>query len=367
MTVYGLPVLATIALWWASTGAILFLHGLAPSTHRHTIAGASALAILALWGLAVTAANTTATGAYAGFVYGLLIWAWQIVTFYTGLITGPRKEPCPPHVRGLERFVEAVRTGLYHELACLCGAVLLLILTAGKPNQIGVWTYITLWWMHESAKLNLFFGAPNLSEDLLPRRLAYLESFMARRPMNLFFPFSVTISTVATVMLIQRAASAQTPFDIVGYTVLASLMALAVAEHWFLVAPMNANALWGPASRRDSSEWVGALEQELALLVDFSAAGDESAAAWSVALPHVCNPRDLAHVLELVAAGGFGEIDMVRGAVRTPGNWVAFEMHGARARMTPFEPHGLAEPLMVARGRRFDRSRLHAALRRCAA
>jgi len=367
MTEYGLPVLATIALWWASTGAILFLHGLAPNTHKYTIAGASGLALLSLWGLAATASNTTPTGAYAGFTYGLLIWAWQIVTFYTGVITGPRKEACPPGLTGLQRFVEAVRTGLYHELACLCGAVLLLVLTAGKPNQVGVWTYIFLWWMHESAKLNLFFGAPNLGEDLLPRRLAYLESFMARRPMNLFFPFSVTISTVATVVLIQRAAGGPTPFDVVGYTMLSALMALAVAEHWFLVAPMDANALWGPARRRDSSEWVGPLEQELALIADFSVADEEGAAAWSVALPQVCNARDLAHVLELVAAGGFGEIDTVRGAVRTPGNWVAFEMRGSRARMTPFEPQGLAEPLMVARGRRFDRSRLHAALRRCAA
>jgi putative photosynthetic complex assembly protein 2 len=367
MTVYGLPVLATIALWWASTGGILFLHGLAPHTYRYTIAGASVLVVFAVWGLVATGSDTSASGAYAGFCYGVICWGWQIVTFYTGLITGPRKEPCPPQLTGLARFVEAVRTGLYHELACLIGAVLLLALTAGKANQVGAWTYISMWWMHESAKLNLFFGAPNLGEDLLPRRLAYLESFMARRPMNGFFPFSVTISTVAVVMLIERAASAQTPFEITGFTMIASLMALAVAEHWFLVAPMNANALFGSASRRDSSEWVGALEQELAAPVDFEAADEGGSAAWSVALPHICNARDLAHVLELVAAGGFGEVDSVRGAVRTPGAWVAFEMHGARARMAPFTPRQLDEPMMLTRGRRFDRNRLHAALRRCAA
>jgi hypothetical protein len=107
--------------------------------------------------------------------------------------------------------------------------------------------------------------------------------------------------------------------------------------------------------------------RELALLADFDAADKGEAAAWSVALPPVCNARDLAHVLELVAAGGFGEIDSVRGAVRTSGAWVAFEMRGARARMAPFTPRGLDEPMMIARGRRFDRSRLHAALRRCAA
>jgi hypothetical protein len=72
-------------------------------------------------------------------------------------------------------------------------------------------------------------------------------------------------------------------------------------------------------------------------------------------------------VLELAAAGAFGEIDTVRGAVRTPANWVAFEMSAQRARMTPFEPRGFSEPIVVATGRRFDRARLHAALRRCAA
>ncbi len=168
-------------------------------------------------------------------------------------------------------------------------------------------------------------------------------------------------------MLIERAASAQTAFETTGLTMLASLMALAVAEHWFLVAPMNANALWGSTKRRDSSEWAATLEQELALQVEFESVEEGEPAAWSVALPQVCNSRDLANVLELVAAGGFGEIESVRGAVRTPGAWVAFEMRGARARMAPFEPRGLNEPLLIAKGRRVDRSRLHAALRRCAA
>jgi hypothetical protein len=39
-------------------------------------------------------------------------------------------------------------------------------------------------------------------------------------------------------------SSEATGFDVTGYTILATLMALAVAEHWFLVAPFHANALW---------------------------------------------------------------------------------------------------------------------------
>jgi putative photosynthetic complex assembly protein 2 len=366
MTVYGLPILATLALWWASTGAILFLHGLPTNTYKHTIAGATVLAVLALWGLAATANDTSPSAAYAGFAYGLILWGWQIVTFYTGAITGPRKDACPPELVGLPRFIEAVRTGLYHELACLIGAVVVLALTAGKANQVGAWTYVTVWWMHESAKLNLFFGAPNLAEDLLPRRLAYLTSYMAKRPMNLFFPFAVTASTLVTMRLGELAASAHSAFDTVSYTMLATLSALAVIEHWFLVAPMSVTAMWGPAAWRDSTDLVGELDRELARIGDF-ASHEAGPAPWSVALPELCNPGRLANVLEMVAAGGFGEIDTMRGAVRTAGAWIAFEMRGSQARMAPFEPRALSEPLMVARGRRFDRNRLHAALRRCAA
>ena len=67
---------------------------------------------------------------------------------------------------------------------------------------------------------------------------------MRRRPMNLFFPLSVTASTIVTVLIAQKALAATTPFELVGSTILATLMVLAVAEHWFLVAPLHANALW---------------------------------------------------------------------------------------------------------------------------
>jgi putative photosynthetic complex assembly protein 2 len=106
--------------------------------------------------------------------------------------------------------------------------------------------------MHTSAKLNVYFGVPNLSEELLPEHLRFLVSFMARKPMNLFFPLSVSVSTIVTVLLAQNAIDA-TSFETTGYTILATLMVLAVAEHWFLVAPLHANALWRWAVKSSSS------------------------------------------------------------------------------------------------------------------
>ena len=244
MSDYAPPIVATLLLWWGSTGVLLYLDGLSRRTFVWSMAGATALFALALWGIVATRSETTASSAYYAFLCGLIAWAWQLVSYYMGFITGPRKTACPPRLRGWRRFVEAVRTSLYHEIAIILCAVALVALTRNQPNQIGAWTFLILWWMHTSAKLNLYFGAPNLSEELLPEHLRYLATFMTRRPMNLFFPLSVSASTIVTVLIAQKALVATTAFELVGFTILATLMALAVAEHWFLVAPLRANALW---------------------------------------------------------------------------------------------------------------------------
>jgi len=244
MTVLALPVLVTLALWWASTGAILYLDGLNRRTFAVSMGLATALLGVAVWGLVASSARTTEEAAYCAFASGLAAFAWQLVSYYTGYVTGPRTTPCPPNCHGWRRFVEALRTSLYHELALVAFASMLVFLTYGAPNQFGVWTFLALWWMHSSAKLNVYFGVPNLNEELLPEHMLHLVSFMRRRPMNLFFPISVTLSTVVTVLLAQRALAADTSFETAGFAILATLMVLAVAEHWFLVAPVHVNALW---------------------------------------------------------------------------------------------------------------------------
>jgi len=63
----------------------------------------------------------------------------------------------------------------------------------------------------------------------------------------------VTAPTVVTFMLLEQATSADASgFTVAGFTMLASLMGLAVLEHWFLVLPLPAAALWswGLKSRR---------------------------------------------------------------------------------------------------------------------
>jgi putative photosynthetic complex assembly protein 2 len=131
-------------------------------------------------------------------------------------------------------------------------AVAILALTWGAPNQIGVWTFLAFWAMRQSAKLNVYLGVRNLSETFLPDHLRYLESYFARRPMNWLFPFSVVAGATACVLLALAALEpGASRHEAVGFTLLATLVALGLLEHVFMVLPFSADALWrwGLASR----------------------------------------------------------------------------------------------------------------------
>ena len=244
MVEYVLPVLYALFLWWFSTGAILYLDGLRQDSFKWSMLGATVLLAGAFFLLQRTANDTSIWGAYAAFTAGLVMWGWQQISFYMGYVTGPRKTMCTPGCSGWRHFGHALQTSLYHEASILISGGLCMWLTWGTPNQIGLWTFLILWWMHESARLNVFFGVRNVNEDFLPEHMAFLKSFLKQRPMNLLFPVSVTVSTVLTMWTVQQAIAALTPFQAAGYSFLAALLALAVLEHWFLVLPLPSEQLW---------------------------------------------------------------------------------------------------------------------------
>jgi putative photosynthetic complex assembly protein 2 len=343
MAAYLLPVFATLALWWASTGVILYLDGLPRRTFPWTMAGASAMLAVALAFLVATRGQTTPAAALEAFMSGLAIWAWQLVSFYTGFLTGPRKTACAEGCVGWRRFIEAVRTSLYHECAALLGAALVFALTIGQPNQTGLWTYLLLWWMHQSAKLNVFFGVPNLGEEMLPAHLRFLVSFMRRRPMNLFFPISVSISTVVLVLLVQSAFSpVATPFTTAVCAMLATLMALAILEHWFLVAPIDGNVLWSWAGKRGGKNGNHLVAQTVE--------------SWTPATPAILDAERLHDAQEAIETGARGEVERIRGPVKTNASWVRFQLAGQTASMAPFPPGRRQDPRVVAIGQRLDRA-----------
>lgn len=244
MAHYGYPVLFVLFLWWFSTGAVIFLNNLPRRTFRFTLAIATIVLIVSLIGIYLTKGLTSGSAPYISFTCGLLIWAWTQLTFYMGAITGPRTTACHPSCGGLKHFWHAVETCLYHEVAALAAGGLILALSLGGDNQVGLWTYVILWVMHLSAKLNVVFGVRNLNEQFFPEHLKYLRSFLRERSMNTLFPFSITIGTIVTVLLIQRAAAAPHQFDAIAYSFYACLMTLALIEHWFLVLPLPFAELW---------------------------------------------------------------------------------------------------------------------------
>jgi putative photosynthetic complex assembly protein 2 len=254
MHAYVFPTLFALFVWWFSTGAIIFLDNLPAKTFEWSIWGASVVFALCLVGLHATAGHMTVQAAYEAFFFGLFAWGWQEITFYMGYVTGPRKESCPEGCSGWDHFVHAVQTSLWHELAIIASGLAIVALTWHQPNQIGMWTFMVLWWMHQSAKLNVFFGVRNLNEEFLPEHLTFLKSFLKSKPMNLFFPISITVSMVITVLLWSAAVHASTQFERAGETFLAAMMSLAILEHWFLVIPLPAGKLWqwGLASRKPS-------------------------------------------------------------------------------------------------------------------
>jgi putative photosynthetic complex assembly protein 2 len=250
MQPYLLPLLFTLFVWWFSTGLILYLDGLPQRTFKWTMLGATAVCALGIVGLAVSSAHTSVAAAYCAFTCALLVWAWQETAFLLGWVTGPRRTPCPAAARGWQRARFALQTVLHHELALAVLAAAVLAATWRQPNQTGWWTFAILWTMRQSAKLNVFLGVRNLSENFLPAHLKYLHTYFTRKPMNPLLPVSVLLATAAAVPIgIAAAAPGASAFEVASLTLAVTLLSLAILEHLFLVMPLPLEGLWTWALR----------------------------------------------------------------------------------------------------------------------
>ena len=238
------PALYALFVWWFSTGIVLLLDNLPRRTFPWSMAAGTLIFAVALHRLAVSSADTSEAGAYAAFTYGILAWAWHEMAFFMGFVTGPRRTPAPPGSTIGARFRLGLAASLWHELAILATAGLIVATTWNAPNQVGTWTFLLLWLMRTSAKLNVVLGVLNLGEEFLPAHLRYLLSFMARAPMNLLMPLSLSGGTIGALLLAQAASVAPTEPQAAGLTFLAAMLALATVEHWFLILPLPFARLW---------------------------------------------------------------------------------------------------------------------------
>ena len=263
MASYTVPPVYAAFIWWFSTGAVLLLVGCARRFVPLQVTIAVFLVAGSLCGLAFSAGDASIGGAYIAFTSTILLWGAQEIAFLSGWVTGPRPERCPAGVTGWRRLGPALAAILYHELTLIaCGAAIVALTWSGV-NQVALWTFAALWALRQSAKINLFLGVPVTNDELMPQPVQFLKTFFARKPVGAFFPISVTLATAVLVILIQRIVEvAVTPFDVVGLTLVSTLFALGVVEHWFMLLPLPAITLWGWGMRSGFPPEDATMKQE---------------------------------------------------------------------------------------------------------
>jgi putative photosynthetic complex assembly protein 2 len=242
-----LPPLAACLVWWAGTGAVMWLDRLPRETLHWTLAFASLLLAGALLCIARSAHNVELAGAYAAFVCAVVAWGWQEFAFLSGLITGPRKLAYSDQATdetSPRRLTQAVQVILWHELALVATMALIAMLVLRGANHVALWTFGLLWLMRLSAKLNLYLGVRQHGEEFMPERLQYLQSYFRRRAGNALMPVSLIGGIAIAAWLFVAAADAATGAERAGALLVGTMAALAVTEHVLMVLPWSAVGLW---------------------------------------------------------------------------------------------------------------------------
>ncbi len=247
--------LFAVATWWLSTVLLMWRSKRAEPGCLKTMAVMTGVAAVGLALIVLSRNGTSAASAYVAFVGGLAIWAWHEMSYFLAVVTGPRPEACPENASARERFVLGVKTSLWHELAIVVTALGLIAITWGAPNPFGAWTFVVLWLMRWSSKLNIFFGVRNLHQEFWPDHLRYLGSYVHSASMNAFFPLSmVGAGLVLAWMIAQATAATGLGVDRAGWVLVGTLLALAMLEHGLMFLRVPDAVLWRLATAGTSAD-----------------------------------------------------------------------------------------------------------------
>lgn len=233
-----------LLLWWLGTGLVLWLDGLPRKTFVWSMLATTLLSAAGLYAVWWTQDQSSQWAVYLAFAGGLSVWAWQEMSYYLGFVTGPRKKACEPGCAGWGHFLHALQTSVYHELAILIGALMLWGLSREAEFAVAFWTYMVLWAMHESARINVFLGVRHINAEWLPEHLQYLRSFLRQAPMNPWFPWSIAIAASGAGWIFYQAWFCQDPAQASAYYLIGALATLALIEHVFLMLPIPLTAPW---------------------------------------------------------------------------------------------------------------------------
>ena len=234
-----------VFFWWMSTVVLLAL------TRKNSINNEIRTMILATIGLFVgfclldySSKSPDVLSAYLGFISVIMIWAWQEAGFLVGWITGSRKIPCPKNTKGMHRAWLAFQTINYHELVLLILGGLIYLMTLESPNDTGFKTFLILWIMRLSAKINVFLGVRNFYEEFLPIKISYLTTYFKRKSFNPALPIILGITSVIDMLFWYHAGMSLNSYERVSLTILATLLGLAIIEHIFMMLPFQLDRIW---------------------------------------------------------------------------------------------------------------------------
>lgn len=241
----ALPFVVVTMLWFVSTGLVAIIH------HRLRQSFGRALIIAGLCGFAglalivLTAHSNAIWASYASFLGGLLIWSWHEISFLTGAVAGTHRDPCPADAKGWQRFSLATLALIHHEIALAMTAALLLSLASVTTNATGAYAFALLLIFRLSSKLNIYWGVPNMSDELLPTHLSYLKSYFGPRQLRPMLIVSTVLITGLAAWFAGGAFNANQTYEAVQGGLLCCLCLLAALEHIFLAIPFRDSALWG--------------------------------------------------------------------------------------------------------------------------
>jgi putative photosynthetic complex assembly protein 2 len=247
--------LIALAAWWLLTGVVLWGSRGGLVRQRVSMAFWTTALVAGLSVHAEASQSLTLEGSLLAFVSVLGVWAWQEIAFLTGAVTGPNRARATPDLSGWRRFWRAFLTVSHHELAMVLLLAAVAFPAVNAPNQTGLATFLVLWIMRLSAKLNLMFGAKNFYDGFLPSRLSHMETYFRRRAFNWFLPVSLLVGGWMAVLSWDLIHSPeQVQGAAFGAALVFGLVTLALVEHLLLFLPVQPERLWawalGPRGSR---------------------------------------------------------------------------------------------------------------------
>ncbi len=247
------PILVVIAVWWIGTGLVLFLQQSIVRVKAPLAISLLVVSLVSLTGLFIGGNGTAPWQSYLSFVAAISLWGGIELSYYSGLISGVHKRTCPDDCDTGKRFRLALGASIWHEVSVLFAGGVVMTLLLQAQNPAGLYSFLVLWLMRWSAKLNLFFGVPNFNTDWFPKRLAYAHSYIRRSPVTLFFPVSVILASLVAMQLISTAL-AMPDQQALTHILPGVLLLLAILEHLFMALPIADSELWNRIFSRDDTD-----------------------------------------------------------------------------------------------------------------